>query len=73
MSKDSGLQELRAWVLGSRNLEYFPEGPSTQYLMTLAPNTIKSMVSGTGTRNLKYWVLEPSGLGYLEPLCPIVT
>ena len=34
------------------------EGPSTQYLRTLVPNTIKSMVFGT--RNLKYWVLGPS-------------
>ena len=39
---------------------YYPEGPSTQYLRTLVPNTIKSKVFGT--RNLKYWVLGPSGL-----------
>ena len=38
----------------------FPKGPSTQYLRSLVPNTIKSMVFGT--RNLKYWVLGPSGL-----------
>ena len=39
------------------------EGPSTQYLRTLVPNTIaiKSMVFGT--RNLKYWVLGTSGKG----------
>ena len=37
-----------------------PEGPSTQYLRTLVPNTNKGMVFGT--RNLKYWVLGPSGI-----------
>ena len=37
------------------------EGPSTQYLRTLVPNTIKSMVFGT--RILKYSVLGPPGLG----------
>ena len=30
-----------------------------KYLRTLGPNTMKSMV--LGTRNLKYWVLGPSG------------
>ena len=35
-----------------------PEGPSTQSLGSLVPDTIKSMV--VGTRNLKYWVLGPS-------------
>ena len=39
----------------------YPEGPSTQYLRILVPNTIESMVFGT--RDLKYWVLGPSGLG----------
>ena len=38
-----------------------PEGPSTQYLWTLVPNTIKGMVFGT--RDLKHWVLGPSGYG----------
>ena len=38
-----------------------PQGPSTQYLRSLVPNTIKSMVFGT--RNLNYWVLGPSGDG----------
>ena len=37
----------------------YTEGPSTQYLRSLVPNTIKSMVFGT--RKLKYWVLGPSG------------
>ena len=35
------------------------EGPSTQYLRSLVPNTIKGMVFAT--RVLKYWVLGPSG------------
>ena len=35
-----------------------PEGPSTQYLSCLVPNTIKSMVSGS--KSPKYWVLGPS-------------
>ena len=39
-----------------------PEGPSTQYLRSLVPNTIKSMVFGT--RNLKYWLLGPSGMRF---------
>ena len=33
--------------------------PSSQYSRTLVPNTIKGMVFGI--RNLKYWVLGPSG------------
>ena len=36
-----------------------PEGPSTQYLKSLVPNTIESMAFGT--RNLKYWLLGSSG------------
>ena len=36
-----------------------PEGPSTQYERTLVPKTMKSIVFGT--RNLKYWLLGPSG------------
>ena len=36
-----------------------PEGPSTEYLRLLFPNTMKSMVFGT--RVLEYWVLGPSG------------
>ena len=38
---------------------FFPEGPSTQYLRTLVLKTIPLMVFGT--RDLKYWVLGPSG------------
>ena len=44
-----------------------PEGPSTHYLRTLVPNTIKSMVFGT--RVLKYWVLGP-GSGSRDRLPP---
>ena len=36
----------------------YPEGPSTQHLRTLVPNTSKGMVFRT--RDLKYWVLGPS-------------
>ena len=36
-----------------------PEGPSTQYLRILVPNTIRSMVFGA--RDLKYWLPGPSG------------
>ena len=36
-----------------------PEGPSTQYLRFLVPKTIPLMVFGA--RELKYWVLGPSG------------
>ena len=36
-----------------------PAGPSTQYLRFLVPKTILLVVFGT--RNLKYWVLGPSG------------
>ena len=42
----------------------YPEGPSTQYLRTLIPKIIKSMVFGA--RNLKYWILGPSGLSYKQ-------
>ena len=47
-----------------------PEGPSTQYLRFLVPNTMKGMVSGT--RNLKYWVLGLLGslVNKLELLIP---
>ena len=38
--------------------EHNPEGPSTQYLRTLVPNTIKRMVFGTRNTNI----------GYLDPL-----
>ena len=38
-------------------LEAVPEGPSTQYLRTLVPNTIKSM----GFGNQRY--LDPLGVG----------
>ena len=49
----------------------YPEGPSTQYLRTLVPNTIRGMV--VGSKGLKYWVLGPSGLwSYLESQWPIV-
>ena len=43
------------------------KGPSTQSLRSLVPNTIKSMVFET--RNLKCWVLGPSGL-VVEPNTP---
>ena len=36
-----------------------PEGPSTLYLRTLVPNTMKGKVSGT--KDLKHCVLGPSG------------
>ena len=36
-----------------------PKGPSTQYLKTLVPKTIKGMVFGT--RVFKSWVLGPFG------------
>ena len=39
--------------------DYNPEGPSTQSLSTLVPNTIKSMVFGI--RDHEYWVFGPSG------------
>ena len=47
-------------------LDPVPEGPSTQYLRHLAPNTIKGRV--LGTRVLKYLVLGPSG--YVEDSSP---
>ena len=45
----------------------YPAGPSTQYLSTLVPNTIKSM--DFGTRNLKYWVFGHSGLDNVWSCC----
>ena len=42
-----------------------PEGPSTQYLRTLIPNTIKGIVFRT--RVLKDWVLGASGESNCEP------
>ena len=36
-----------------------PEGPSTQHLRSLVPNTIRAWF--WGTRNLKYWVLGLRG------------
>ena len=36
----------------------YPEGPSTQYLRLLVPKTIPLV----GTKDLKYWVLGPSGI-----------
>ena len=47
-----------------RQLGKDPEGPSTQYLMSLVLNTAKGMVSGT--RNLKCWVLGPSGYSMVQ-------
>ena len=41
------------------NEAFVPEGPSTQYLRTLVPKTIKGIVCGT--RDLKHWVLGLSG------------
>ena len=40
-----------------------PDGPSTLYLRTLVPNTIKSMV--VGARDLKYCVLGSSGFSLI--------
>ena len=37
-----------------------PEGPSTQYSRAPVPKTSKGMVFGT--RDLKCWVLGPSGI-----------
>ena len=37
-----------------------PEGPSTQYLRTVVPNTMQGMVFGI--RDLKYCVLGPLGM-----------
>ena len=52
------------------NRKTTPEGPSTQYLRTLVPNTIKGMVFGT--RDLRYWVLRPSGNNIvLKHICPL--
>ena len=45
--------------LGSRAVLTTEEGPSTQYLRSLVPNTMRSVVSGT--RNLEYWALGSSG------------
>ena len=50
---------LRTSPFPRTNNNYNPEGPSTQYLSSLVPNTIQSMVFGT--RSLKYWLLGPSG------------
>ena len=44
----------KTWVCGR---PYNPESPSTQYLRSLVPNTIESMVFGT--RTLENWVLGP--------------
>ena len=44
---------------GGSEEDYSPEGPSTQYLRTLVPQTIFQMVFGT--RVLKYAILGPSG------------
>ena len=60
-SAQSSCQNL--WLTCSQpdgSYETCPEGPSTQYLRTLAPQTIQGMVFGT--RVLRYWVLGPSGL-----------
>ena len=40
-----------------------PEGPSTQHLRTLVPNTM-SLMMAFGTRVLKHWALGPSGSGF---------
>ena len=57
MYGNSAKLDIQANLMNSPNRN--PEGPSTQYLRTLVPDTIKSMV--LGTRSLKYWVLGPSG------------
>ena len=41
------------------NLKLHPESPSTRYLRLLVPETVLSMVFGT--RQLKSWLLGPSG------------
>ena len=46
-------------------------GPSSQYLRTLAPKTIPSMV--LGTRVLKYWVLGASGEARRRTISNITT
>ena len=51
------------WSPGDSEPRPCPEGPSTQCLRTLVPKAIKGMV--VGTRVLKYWVLGPSGLGFI--------
>ena len=43
-----------------RQVLHYPEGPSTQYFRSLVPKTIRLMAFGT--RDLKHWVLGPSGL-----------
>ena len=45
---------------GQKILLHHPKGPSAQHLRTLVPNSLNCMVFGT--RNLKYWVIGPSGV-----------
>ena len=45
----------------------YPVGPSTQCLRFLAPKTIPVIVYAT--RDLKYWILGPSGLVTCWKLC----
>ena len=42
-----------------------PEGPSTQYLRFLVPKTMLLMVFGP--KDLRYWVLGPSGILLVNP------
>ena len=58
----SFIQVCELWAFAIR---HYPEGPSTQYLRTLVPNTKPLMV--LGIRVLKYWLLGPSGLGCCQP------
>ena len=53
------LQIAQSNTLGPQS-RYYPEGPSSKYLRLLVPKAILFIVFGL--RNLKYWVLGPSGL-----------
>ena len=46
------------WHFRSCHMKGHPEGPSTQCIALLVPEAIPSM--GSGSRDLKYWVLGPS-------------
>ena len=62
---------LHVWVLGILRTPY-PEGPSTRYLRTLVPNTMKSMVFWNQTPQATHGVLGPSGFYWaLEPECQV--
>ena len=44
---------------GLLELDGLPEGPSTQHVRLLIPESLEGMMSGT--RDLKYWILGPFG------------